>query len=1105
MFDPNPLNQVPEQIKDMYSKAFEAANSGMTDAFKDLPKHMQDALDSAGIKDMLSGWDDMSDKIKDAKKQLDEKGKSLKKIIDMAEHLNELLRDQAEIEIDMAKEERDKASTLQDFLKKQDTVDRTTARWNQKLTNSGGLLNKLKQSYMGVSNAHSALNQQQTQFTKGQAASAVLTNAFGKKWLGFIGTFRALSTGGLAMFAALGKGIGLVTAQIGDAYQVSRNMGYGVTQSISNIGTGIGDWVRSLREGVISSVKEQVELRNLYSREFGTRAMDNDLQDAGVRAMKVFRLSALETSKLQAGLLRNNRFNAKAAVADLNMIENTAKANGLEPGELMKSIARNAQIYATYAERGTAAFIKAEIAVRKAGLTMQTVSGFADRMVNDFESSMMMQAKIQTVMPGADFSEVMYASQFGSEEDITAALQSALGGRNIMSLPRSLRNMISQTTGLGMEELRNLDRGNDPNAKATVLGDSKDTSSWGENFIGSIDGAITQLNLFSAALILATTRLGHAFIGTKMGGLAGVGGRAAATRIGAATPAIGGVISGGMSAFDQYGQSKAAGRTTGESSVDAGIRFAGTGGGTLGGALGGAAVGAAIGSTFPIIGTAIGGIVGGIAGGMGGGMFGDYLGQTAVTKLREPTEVRHSGGIVGEGFRQVRHVESSVFDGAPKFHKGLMPDEVPSILQRGEAVLSRQQLTGLTNLMRSTQALGKVGDKVGNLKLDGLMSFGESVSSLAKSFTTTKLGNFSQFTEALTGGSAGGIGGMISDFISQKTGGIMSSLTNMFSENSGGITGAISSILGGKSGGIVSSITSGISNLFGSKSGNGGITGAISSLFGGKKSGGVVSSVTNLLSGKSSITGSISGLFSGSKNSEGSVSNMLSGLLSGKVGGVVSALTGKSKLTGVASNLVSKIPGIGGIASNLLKGGGVKNIAGNLGKSLAGKAVGTKVGAALGSVVPGLGTLVGAGVGALASKYGGKLIGGVKNVVSKIPGVSSAAKVVSGVAGKAVGGIKKLFGFGKKKKPAVVAPPEPQMASPEMTALNSSVGEYTGTVFGTANNGGMAAGSSIVKVDNSNLESLLTQLIAATKEGKDIYLDGKKVGNTLVNAYSRDT
>lgn len=1103
MFDPNPLNNVPEQIKDMYSKAFEAANSGMTDAFKDLPKHMQDALDSAGIKDMLDGWDDLSDKIKDAKKQLDDKAKSLKKIIDMAEHLNDLLRDQAEIEIDMAKEERDKATTLQDFLKKQDTVDRTTTRWNAKLANSGGLLNKMKQSYMGVSTAHAALNQHQNTFTKGQAASTLLTNAFGKKWTGLIGTFRALTGGGLAMFAALGKGIGMVTAQLSEAYQVSRNMGYGVTQSISNIGTGITDFLKNLSQGTLTSVKTQVELRNLFSRELGNRDAPSEVQGAASDMVAYYRMSTQESAKLSAALYRNNRFNAQAVVKDMNILVNTARNSGLGEGELLKEAANNANILATYAERGTAAFARSAAEVRKLGLSMQSVSGFADRMVNDFESSLMMQAKIQTIMPGADFSEVQYASQFGTEGDVAAALKSALGGRNIMSLPRSLRNMISQSTGLGMEELRNLDRGTTPNDKGVVVGSDKDERGTVmglpvEKFIGSIDGAVSQLNLFSAALILATTRIGTSMIGNAMGGASGAATTLGAKALGAAKFAgrASGAIALGSSAIDIGASAMSAKQGEG---VKAATESAGRNKFTLAGtALGGIAGGVFGIGAGAIPGAATGAGIGGIA-----DMVWNYFADNyfADKSKGASAEVRHSGGIIGSR-PKLRTVHPSVFEGAPKFHKGLMPDEVPSILQRGEAVLSRQQLSGLTNLMRSTQALGKVGDKVGNLKLDGLMNFGEGVSSLAKTFTSSTLGNFSQFTEALTGGSKGGIGGMLSDFIGQKTSGIMGSITDM---------------LGGKSGGIMGSITSGITDMLGGKSGSsgGGITGAISGLFGGNKSGGVVSSVTNMLSGKGGgITGAISGLFGGKKGegASGGIGNMVSGLFGGKAGGIASALTGKgglqgaatSGLKGVASNLVSKIPGIGGIASSLIKGGGAKGVIGNVGKSLAGKAIGTKVGAALGSVVPGLGTLVGAGVGALASKYGGKLIGGVKNIAGKLPGVSTAAKVVSGVAGKAVGGIKKLFGFGKKKKPAVVAQEQPQMASPEMMALNSSASEYTGTVLGGAN---MAAGGSqsIVKVDNANLESLLTQLIAATKEGKDIYLDGKKVGNSLVNAYSRDT
>jgi hypothetical protein len=55
----------------------------------------------------------------------------------------------------------------------------------------------------------------------------------------------------------------------------------------------------------------------------------------------------------------------------------------------------------------------------------------------------------------------------------------------------------------------------------------------------------------------------------------------------------------------------------------------------------------------------------------------------------------HSGGEVGSGGSS-RAVSAAAFIGAPRYHSGgvagLAPDEVPAILQRGEIVLSRDQV-----------------------------------------------------------------------------------------------------------------------------------------------------------------------------------------------------------------------------------------------------------------------------------------------------------------------------------------------------------------------------------------------------------------------------
>lgn len=54
----------------------------------------------------------------------------------------------------------------------------------------------------------------------------------------------------------------------------------------------------------------------------------------------------------------------------------------------------------------------------------------------------------------------------------------------------------------------------------------------------------------------------------------------------------------------------------------------------------------------------------------------------------------HSGGIVGRDSSFTRSLPGSLFSHAPRLHSGLMPDEFPAILQRGEAVIPKDAVGG---------------------------------------------------------------------------------------------------------------------------------------------------------------------------------------------------------------------------------------------------------------------------------------------------------------------------------------------------------------------------------------------------------------------------
>ncbi len=74
----------------------------------------------------------------------------------------------------------------------------------------------------------------------------------------------------------------------------------------------------------------------------------------------------------------------------------------------------------------------------------------------------------------------------------------------------------------------------------------------------------------------------------------------------------------------------------------------------------------------------------------GGGFLAGLLGGGAA-----PVPVNHAGGMVG-GIGPTRMVPAGAFAGAPRMHNGgwagLRPDEIPTILQKGERVLSRQEV-----------------------------------------------------------------------------------------------------------------------------------------------------------------------------------------------------------------------------------------------------------------------------------------------------------------------------------------------------------------------------------------------------------------------------
>jgi len=83
------------------------------------------------------------------------------------------------------------------------------------------------------------------------------------------------------------------------------------------------------------------------------------------------------------------------------------------------------------------------------------------------------------------------------------------------------------------------------------------------------------------------------------------------------------------------------------------------------------------------------GLLGGLFGGGATAAAGSTFGASSLGGVFSSGLLFHGGGVVGSGGQQSRAVDPFIFANAPRYHRGLFPDEVPAILQKGETVLPK--------------------------------------------------------------------------------------------------------------------------------------------------------------------------------------------------------------------------------------------------------------------------------------------------------------------------------------------------------------------------------------------------------------------------------
>lgn len=865
-------------------------------------------------------------------------------------------------------------------------------------------------------------------------------------------------------------GLTLMANNFSRMYSAMRDIGQTpVTAFQESLGTAMSFWERMTqaftKDGTFTSRRQEEGLRVQMADILMARSQER-IED--MRTMVGLVRDPATTVQLQRTLERTAGITETGDFA--RRVRNLSGTDA--PGAILRKMAENGDLFANAANRSAEAMTNLIQNTEKLGVSISSISGFADRMTGDFETFLDAQAQLQVVMPGVDLTSAVMAAQYGSEDDVLIELQKAMAGRDIGQLPRSIRQMISNSFGISQDQLVNLGRPMAAADKTIPKGtDEPEDKIAGAaaDMVGAVAEFARSIHLFE--LIVGSMFFNRGVLGggaTRMFRGLGRGLAAGSSRL-----AIGlAATSTAYGMFNEWNDPK-------NDTLTKQLRNTAVEGGTRLANISAKAI--------------IGGLLGGVAGGIGGFLVGGPGGALAGAAW-----LGRTGASIGAGIGAVEPTTNAI----KKYHSGgvvhsgtIQKDEVPAVLQTGEAILSRMQLDGLTKLVDGISELGKIGETISRtISPDAIKTFGKTLGDITGIFSGSSgvlsvaggiaSGGIGQTISGILGGNLGNIGSTITGAI----GNIGKSISGIFG-GEGGIGGAISGLLGNSGiGKTISGIGSTISGIFG---GEGGIGGAISGLLGGG-SGGIGGAISGLLGG-GGIGSAISGLIGGS-----GVGNVLGGVASSLgLGNVLGGLAGGPVgiVASLAAPLLEKVPVVGSLVGGASKA--ISSVTGAIGGAIGGLFGNSKDKERLDKNQQMFQRALGGDMEALnflkqrtgrfgEAKVGGSMIGGWATDKAKRDAMSKYAQAV-----KQLGGAEAVAAMSDQS--AGVEGQQQTYQDGGMSASKGASGSQQTTLYSSG--GG-----------DSGVVAKLDELIDLIRGGAlNVSMDGKKVGDQLVSShrYSR--
>ena len=410
--------------------------------------------------------------------------------------------------------------------------------------------------------------------------------------------------------ALLAAALGLVKAfksAVTFTFDLQKNLGTSFTQS-KNITKSLAD-PAAIAQFKVLGVNVSENIKNFQDAFGGVElATKENLVSLG-KMQKITGISNADAIKLSKTFMDMTGSTFETA---LNFQETTAalaEANGVAPGDVVKDLAENTEMFAEFAQDGGANLAKAAIQAKKLGLNLATTSKIANSLL-DFESSIEKEMEASLMIgKQLNFNRARSLALEGDLAGAAADVAAQVGGPEALNKMNVLqRKALADSIGVSVEELSKLAGGN--------LKVESDTKSIEEKNLGQME----TLNTGMKALTVAT----YALMGATLALVAVQGARA-----------IGGMLKGKSFGKTRFTKAGKLDKRMGLGKKLAGAKTAGAG---LMSRAGGAIAGA---------GSKLKGVGKGLLG-AGGKIMGKGLGKAAIKKIP------FVGAIAGLGFAASR-------------------------------------------------------------------------------------------------------------------------------------------------------------------------------------------------------------------------------------------------------------------------------------------------------------------------------------------------------------------------------------------------------------------------------------------------------------------